>query len=101
MTSLFPPLAERNKLATKAVGIRGRSRPTLQHAGGTLELVLGTNDKVAIVSNTTTYTLSLGTGQTRSGANSRLAHYCSTDSPGAILPAGTLAIRLEICATRS
>ena len=26
-------VAERNKSATKAVGIRGRSRPTLQHAG--------------------------------------------------------------------
>src|SRR5208337_2232859 len=29
-------LAERFKFATKAVGIRGRSRPTLQHATATL-----------------------------------------------------------------
>ncbi len=33
-------LAERNKFATKAVGIRGRSRPTLQHAS--LALLQGT-----------------------------------------------------------
>src|SRR5208337_311119 len=34
-------LAERNQFATKAVGIRGRSRPTLQHA--TLALALDAN----------------------------------------------------------
>src|SRR5271157_2845699 len=31
-------LAERNKSATKAVGIRGRSRPTLQHARVSLSI---------------------------------------------------------------
>jgi hypothetical protein len=38
--------------------------------GSTRDLFLGTNEKVAIVSNTTSYTLSLGTGQTWSGTNS-------------------------------
>lgn len=33
-------------------------------SSGTLDLVLGTSEKVAIVSSTTSYTLSLGTGQT-------------------------------------
>jgi len=37
---------------------------TFAVSSGTLDLVLGTSEKVAIVSSTTSYTLSLGTGQT-------------------------------------
>ena len=39
-------------------------------SSGTLDLVLGTSEKVAIVSSTTSYTLSLGTGQTWTGTDS-------------------------------
>ena len=40
---------------------------TFAVSGGTLDLVLGTSEKVAIVSSTTSYTLTLGTDQTWSG----------------------------------
>ncbi len=43
---------------------------TFAAASGTLDLVLGLNEKVAIVSGTTSYTLSLGNGQTWNGDNS-------------------------------
>ena len=43
---------------------------TFAVSGGTLDLVLGTSEKVAIVSSTTSYTLTLGTDQTWSGTDS-------------------------------
>src|SRR5208337_1751879 len=43
---------------------------TFAASGTTLDLVLGTSEKVAIVSGTTSYTLSLGTGQTWIGTDS-------------------------------
>ncbi len=43
---------------------------TFAVSGSTLDLVLGTSEKVAIVSSTTSYTLSLGADQTWTGTNS-------------------------------